>query len=114
MTNSFVQQIEKATFDQGSVPSRALVDGVIGSNDLGSLSRPVGPTLLGALCGLLIGLLFKGSFFGMPAVLGGFGMFCLAMSLPLAIGSACVARRHPVLFQFASINLLTALVTVLS
>lgn len=90
----------------GSRPTADLVDQVLQQSGFAEASKPLLPTIAGALFGLLAGL-------GMQAAEGQAEAMALVL---IAIGclNALVYRRLPRCFQFTSMALLTAAVAYLS
>ncbi|MFW8592950.1 hypothetical protein [Cribrihabitans neustonicus] len=126
-SRSFDQRLARMGWQPGPVPSREIIENLIGR----AQARPGARTacsavisLAGAVSGLVIGVGLKGMVLpdspwgpgtGLAgAVGGGLALAGLALSLVLALYAGLRSRRRPKLMQFASMNLLMIVVLLLS
>ncbi|KUP92489.1 hypothetical protein [Tritonibacter horizontis] len=119
---TFEGQVARMGWVPGAEPRPELVEAILRHHGKPVALRDITPTVLGVCVGALIGLLIKGlalatlpwgadggwlgMLAGLMALLGGL------MSVAGAVFAAMVSRRHPVLMQFASVNLLTLLIVI--
>ena len=122
-TKGFDERIDQISWKPGPVPTRQMVDSVLGSR-MPYQPRSALLTFLGAVMGILIGVGLKGMVFsGVPwaagagwtgQAAGGLILSGLAVSVLLALCAAVRGNRSPNLMQFSSINLLMIAVLLLS
>lgn len=123
ITKSFDERLDRMRWQPTAVPTREIVDGILGERPAVDL-RGVGLTLLGAVLGILIGVGLKGMV--MPGTLWGpntgllgvlIGTMCLAglaLSVPMAALGAVWHLRRPWLLPLSAMNLLMIVVILLS
>ncbi|WIY24601.1 hypothetical protein [Parasedimentitalea psychrophila] len=123
IAKSFNQRLDRMQWHPTAVPTREIVDGILGQRPAVDL-RGVGLTLLGAILGILIGVGLKGMV--MPGTLWGpssgllgvlVGTMCIAgfvLSLPMAALGAVWHQRRPWLLPVSAMNLLMIVVILLS
>ena len=121
--NGFNQRIDRLQWKPTAVPTRQVVDGIVGERPSIDL-RHVGMTLLGAVLGILIGVGLKGmatpgtTWGPNSGLLGAIvGTMCIAgflLSVPLAALGAVWHQRRPALLSLSAINLLMIVVILLS
>ena len=121
---TFQGQVDRMSWVPGAEPRPELVEAILSHHGQAAQRREIGPTLMAVAMGALIGLLLKGmalpgvawgpetgvigAVVGSVALLG-FGASVAAAGLAFVIG-----RRHPLLLQWASVNLLTLVVVLLA
>lgn len=122
-TKSFDERLDRMHWQPTSVPTREIVDGILGERSAGDL-RGAGLSLAGAILGILIGVGLKGMV--MPGTLWGpesgligllVGTLCIAgfsASLPMAALGALWHQRKPWLLPLSAMNLLMIVVILLS
>ncbi|MEY8802673.1 hypothetical protein AB9K35_20575 [Leisingera sp. XS_AS12] len=121
--NSFEERVHRIEWRPTAVPSRALIDNMLGAR-LPRRPRSAVLSLAAAITGLLIGVGLKGmTLEGSPwgpgtgfagLIGGGLSLAGLALSVTAAIAAAWQGRKTPRLMQFASMNLLMIVVLLLS
>ncbi|NIZ62982.1 hypothetical protein DL239_18610 [Sedimentitalea sp. CY04] len=121
--NGFNQRIDRLQWKPTAVPTREVVDGIVGDRPTVDM-RNVGLNLLGAIIGILIGVGLKGmvtpgtSWGPNSGLLGAIvGTMCIAgflFSVPLAALGAVWHQRRPWLLPLSAINLLMIVVILLS
>ena len=121
--NRFNDRLDRLQWEPSAVPSREIVDGILGERLIIDL-RGVGLTLLGAIFGILIGVGLKGM--AMPgtswgpnsgllgAVVGTMCMAWFVLSVPMAALGAVWHQRRPWLLSVSAMNLLMIVVVLLS
>ena len=121
--NSFDERIDRIQWQPSAVPTREMIDSVLGSR-LPRRPRSPALSLAGAVTGILIGVGLKGMYLpGSPwgpetgtagAVAGTLALTGLALSVTAALYAASRGKQAPRLMQFASMNLLMIVVLLLS
>lgn len=122
---SFDQRLDRLEWTPTAQPTQEIVDRVLGGAKQRRVApRNVGATLLGAICGILIGfallgMQMPGSLWGPDTGLSGLIIGTAAFAaLIFAVVLACVAayfgRARPALMQFASMQLLMIVVLLLA
>ena len=121
--NSFDERLNRIQRKPTAVPTREIVDGILGERPAVDL-RGVGLTLLGAILGILIGVGLKGmvtpgtSWGPNSGLLGAVvGTICIAgflFSVPMAALGAVLHQRRPWLLSLSAMNLLMIVVILLS
>jgi hypothetical protein len=120
---SFDERLDRLQWHPTAVPTREIIDGLLGEQPAADL-RSVGVTLLGAILGILIGVGLKGMV--MPGTLWGpdsgllgvlvgtMSIIGLGFSVPLAVLGAVWHQRKPWLLPLSAMNLLMIVVILLS
>ncbi|MFY0310720.1 hypothetical protein ACFMBG_12585 [Leisingera sp. D0M16] len=121
--NSFDDRLDRIGRQPSAVPTREMIDSVLGSR-LTRRPRSAVLSLAGAVTGLVIGVALKGMVLpgspwgpgtGLPGAIGGsLALAGLAASVAAALYVAVKASQAPRLMQFASINLLMIVMVLLS
>lgn len=123
IAKSFNERLDRMQWQPTAVPTREVVDGILGERPTVDL-RGVGLPLLGAILGILIGVGLKGMV--MPETLWGpnsgqigvlIGTMCIAgfgVSVPMAALGAVWHQRKPWLLPVSAMNLLMIVVILLS
>ncbi|WP_264213423.1 hypothetical protein [Leisingera thetidis] len=121
--NSFDERIDRLHWQPSEVPTRQMIDSVLGSR-LQRQPRSAALSLAGAVTGILIGFGLKGMVLpgspwgpetGLAGAIGGsLALAGLAASVPAALMAAAKGNQAPRLMQFASMNLLMIVVVLLS
>lgn len=121
--NSFEDRIDRIDWQPSAVPTRKLIDSMVGSR------KPRQPrsavlSLAGAVTGLVIGIGLKGMVLpgspwgpgtGLAGAAGGsLALAGLAISVAAALFAAAKGKRAPRLMQFASMNLLMIMMVLWS
>lgn len=120
---TFDERLDRMRWQPNSVPTREIVDSVLGQRPAVNMRSAV-VSLAGAILGILIGVALKGMVVpGTPwgpetgvtgALVGGLAIFGLCASLPLAAFGVKYRRSHPWMMQFSAMNLLIIVVLLLS
>lgn len=121
--NSFDARIDRIDWRPSAVPTRQMIDSVLGSR-LPRQPRSAVLSLAGAVMGIVIGVGLKGMVLpgspwgpgtGLAGAIGGsLAMAGLAASVPAALYAAARSKQAPRLMQFTSMNLLMIVVLLLS
>jgi hypothetical protein len=120
---SFDERLDRLQWTPSAVPSREIVDSVLGARHK-KRTRSLATTLAGAILGILIGFGLLGmSFQHSPwgpgsgtigLILGSLSLLGLFASVCLAVFAAVHSAKRPRLMQFSSMNLLMIVVLLLS
>lgn len=123
IAKSFDERLDRMQWQPSAVPTREVVDGILGAGPAVDLRGAV-LSLFGAILGILIGVGLKGM--GMPgtpwgpesglvgALVGTLSLAGLGLSLLLATLGALWHRRKPWLLTLSSMNMLMIVVILLS
>ncbi|UWQ48223.1 hypothetical protein [Leisingera caerulea] len=121
--NSFEDRIDRIDWQPSAVPTRKMIDSMLGSRQPRQ-PRSAVLSLAGALTGLVIGVGLKGMVLpgspwgpgtGLAGAAGGsLALAGLAVSVPAALFAAAKGKRAPRLMQFASMNLLMIMMVLWS
>jgi len=123
IVKSFDERLDRMQWQPTAVPTREIVDGLLGEQPSVDL-RGISVTLLGAILGILIGVGLKGmvmpgTLWGpgsglMGVIVGTMSMAGLVLSIPLAVFGAVLHQRKPWLLPLSAMNLLMIVVILLS
>ncbi|UWQ81994.1 hypothetical protein [Leisingera caerulea] len=121
--NSFEDRIDRIDWQPSAVPTRKMIDSMLGSRQPRQ-PRSAVLSLAGALTGLVIGVGLKGMVLpgspwgpgtGLAGAAGGsLALAGLAVSALAALFAAAKGKRAPRLMQFASMNLLMIMMVLWS
>lgn len=121
--NGFDDRIGRVDWQPSAVPTRKVVDSVLGSRQPRQ-PRSAVLSLAGAVAGLVIGVGLKGMVLpgspwgpgtGLAGAIGGsLALAGLAVSVPGALFAAVKGQQAPRLMQFASMNLLMIMMVLWS
>lgn len=120
---SFDDRLDRLQWTPSAVPSREIVDSVLGARHK-YRTRSIAATLAGAILGILIGFGLIGMSFPQSPwgpgsgtiglIFGTLSLLGLGLSVCLSVYAACHSAKHPRLMQFSSMNLLMIVVLLLS
>jgi len=123
IAKSFDERLDRLQWQPSAVPTREIVDGVLGTRPAVNLHGAL-MSLIGAILGILIGVGLKGMVIpGTPwgpdsgqlgVLVGSFALAGFGLSLPLATLGALWHRRKPWLLPLSAMNLLMIVVILLS
>jgi len=123
IAKSFDERLDRIQWQPNAVPTREVVDGILGAGPTVDL-RGAGLSLLGAILGILIGvglkgMLMPGTLWGpesglIGAIVGTLSLAGFGLSLLLAALGAWWHQRRPWLLSMSAMNLLMIVVILLS